>query len=257
MYFNKKYERSGALFEGPYKSTRIENHTSLLLLTRHLHHTGSYSSYPEYLGERETLWVKSKIAKSLFDKEKTELFKGTHSYKDFVEKYELDQDAKKLIESMGLEGIDLARDEDIYSDLDLKPRPRVAEFLAISAAVFLLLVTVGIRNIKVSTAKNLSLSQAPSVLSETDIKNPGLSQAPSISKTEKIMLTVQIISATASKSASVSIREEPSTDSAKLGKARNGDTFEFVSKNQGWYEVKLADGSTGFISAKYIKGRSK
>src|SRR3989344_4803129 len=62
------------------------------------------------------------------------------------------------------------------------------------------------------------------------------------------ILTVKLEDA----SSIVNIREEPSTDSAKLGKALYGDTFEFVSKDQGWYEIRLDNGLTGFISEKYI-----
>jgi hypothetical protein len=66
IYFNKRYHRSGALFKDPYKSQQIKNPLSLPHLTRNLHSNFSdkegvaahhYSSYPEYLGHRETVWI--------------------------------------------------------------------------------------------------------------------------------------------------------------------------------------------------------
>jgi uncharacterized protein YgiM (DUF1202 family) len=52
-------------------------------------------------------------------------------------------------------------------------------------------------------------------------------------------------------SESVNIREQPSTKSEIVGKAKDGDTYELVSKNSEWYQIKLEDGSVAFISAKY------
>jgi len=54
-------------------------------------------------------------------------------------------------------------------------------------------------------------------------------------------------------SESVNIRQKPTVGSNKIGEAKEGDTFEFVSVNSGWYEIKLADESTGFISARYLE----
>src|SRR3989344_2988402 len=104
IYFNKKYQHTGALFEGPYKSAQVEDEPRLLLLTRYIHLVQGHSSYAEYLGTKETSWVKPKVAQSYFNKVKTDLFKGADSYKDFVEKYELGQKENELLEGITLEG---------------------------------------------------------------------------------------------------------------------------------------------------------
>ena len=149
MYFNKKYQHTGALFEGPYKSVQIEDDTRLLYLTRYIHHAGGSSSYAEHLGTRETLWVKPKVVQSFFDKAKTDLFKWTHSYKDFVEKYELSQKEKELIEGVifesetqhlerrvagNVENYTPERfpesSEKIHGESNLKPLQRIPELLA-------------------------------------------------------------------------------------------------------------------------------
>lgn len=254
MYFNKKYEHTGALFEGPYKSVQIEDNTRMLYLTRYLHHAGGYSSYAQYLGTRVTSWVKPEVVQSFFNKVKTDLFKGADSYKDFVEKYEPDQKENELTENTTLESKnqhlerkDLARDAENYSpeipiessektnlDPNLKSPKRIPEFLA-ATAIFLLLLTLGIKNIMVSTTKPPQPSAPSSVLSETEKPKP------------KLLIIKVNDGAT-----SVNIRQKPTTSSEKIGKTKDGDIFEFVSIDSGWYEVKLATGSTGFISETYI-----
>jgi hypothetical protein len=69
MYFNKKYERVGTLFQSAYKATNIFDDTYLLHISRYIHRnpaelTGShpvseypYSSYPYYLKKKSAAWV--------------------------------------------------------------------------------------------------------------------------------------------------------------------------------------------------------
>ena len=51
---------------------------------------------------------------------------------------------------------------------------------------------------------------------------------------------------------SVDIHQAPTANSNKIGEAKAGDTFDFVSEYPGWYEIKLAEGLIGFISSEYI-----
>ncbi len=321
IYFNKKYQRTGGLFEGPYKSVPINDELRLLHLTRYLHQTNSYSSYAEYLGTRETSWVKPNIVLSSFSKgisDNTSKAFTCSAYKDFVEKYKLDQKEKELIanitfdsETQHLESTTLAKNVKNYPseipnkssdsveiptessdpvtpikasveipiEQNLEPLRRKPEFLA-TAIVFLLLLALGIRNIMISTIKNPILS-APSVLSETietedstenlnlspitsvlpetveieEMSTPSadvidvMSTAPTYTVEPKILLTIKIYD----KSTTVNIRQKPTINSKKIGKAKSGDIFEFVSMDSEWYEVKLATGSTGFISAEFIE----
>src|SRR3990167_6295449 len=247
MYFNKRYQRSGSLFEGPYRSIPIKGNKNFLpYLTRFLHHTEGYSSYPEYLGKRSTPWVKSQVILSLFKM-------NADGYKYFMEEHKYDQKEKDFIggiifnnDTECLESRDLASSGDLHLNPGLKSRPKVFGFMAASILALLLLTTLGIRNIQISAVRSPQSLPAPQVLSETEEVKPTEVIKP------KVILTVKIDDASASSSAYVNIREEPSTDSAKLGKARDGDAFEFVSKDQGWYEVRLDNGLTGFISEKYI-----
>jgi hypothetical protein len=99
LYFNKKYGRVGSLFQGTYRAVLIENENYLLHLSRYIHTNpyeitknleSAYSSYSEYLGKRETQWIKPKIVLDYFDKAKSDFIKGTNTYKNFVENYSLD-----------------------------------------------------------------------------------------------------------------------------------------------------------------------
>lgn len=247
MYFNKKYHRTGSLFQGPYKSILIRDPVCILHLTRHLHSHG-YSSYPEYLGTRVTAWVKPAAVLSYFANTKADTFKGVEFYKDFVEKYQPDQKETELIEKISFENINqrLVGPGHINKNPPPKLRMKASELFTASV-IFLLLLFLGVRNIQGSPVKmvNKSLTEAipvpsptPAVLSETkEVETP------------KTMLIVKISDG----SDSVNIRQEPTVSSNKIGEALEDDTFEFVSVNSGWYEIKLTDGSTGFISARYIE----
>lgn len=241
IYFNKKYHHTGALFAGPYKSVTVEIGLRLSHLSRYLHSTGGdYSSYPEYLGSRKTPWVKPEIILNLFDNPEL-------TYKDFVESDQPDQNLlldKTTLEnkSAHLERRGLASNVKNYP-----ARTRIPEFLTASTLVFLLLVALGLRNVNISNAKSYESLPSPEVLAEAEEVKP-----EEIPETEPETEAVQVTIKSEDGSLKINIRQEPTTSSQKIGQANNGDSFEFVSKDSGWYEIKLADGSTGFISAKYV-----
>lgn len=97
MYFNKRYDRVGSLFQGRYKAVLIENEMYLLHLTRYIHLNPSeytkdlvsaYSSYANYLKLWHTPWVKSSFVLSFFNQQTLPDFKKLLTYKKFVESYE-------------------------------------------------------------------------------------------------------------------------------------------------------------------------
>ncbi len=106
IYFNKKYQRVGSLFQGVYKAATIDNENYLLHLSRYIHLNplellkvspsegetfGGYrwSSYLEYVRKRKTDWVKTDLILSYFSsaKETDKNFKDLNSYQSFVENY--------------------------------------------------------------------------------------------------------------------------------------------------------------------------
>ena len=63
VYYNKKYDRSGTLFQGVYRASCIGNEAYFLHITRYIHlnpkhpYDYSWSSLKEYLGVRKQNWV--------------------------------------------------------------------------------------------------------------------------------------------------------------------------------------------------------
>ncbi len=99
MYFNKKYDRVGSLFQGRYKAVMITDEGYLLHLSRYIHLNPkecvddllkAYSSYPEYLGKRQTSWINTEPVLSYFNSKPLPEFKKVNTYKHFVEDYKKD-----------------------------------------------------------------------------------------------------------------------------------------------------------------------
>jgi putative transposase len=98
-YFNRRYERVGSLFQGPYRAVLIEGGGQALYLTRYLHRDAlellasqgittledyPYSSYAEYLGRRTTEWLSAGEILSYLP-ELQENSPGISTYQQFVE----------------------------------------------------------------------------------------------------------------------------------------------------------------------------
>jgi putative transposase len=92
MYFNRKHNRVGSLFQGVYKAVLITDEAQYLHITRYIHKQSLAredegqqdfpSSYPEYLGLRKTGWVHPEEILSFFSKTNPSL-----SYEAFVSEY--------------------------------------------------------------------------------------------------------------------------------------------------------------------------
>jgi len=87
MYFNKKYDRVGYLFQGNYKAILVDRDDYLIHLSRYVHINSAefegtvpsnypYSSYSYYLKEKHAVWLKPDFILNYFK---------DSSYKDFVE----------------------------------------------------------------------------------------------------------------------------------------------------------------------------
>lgn len=96
MYFNKKHQRVGPLFQGSYKAVMITEEPYLLHLSRYIHLNPreyssdlkkAYSSYADYLGLRKTSWVKPDFILSFFNNSTLPELEKVNKYDKFVEKY--------------------------------------------------------------------------------------------------------------------------------------------------------------------------
>lgn len=234
IYFNKKYKRTGTLFEGPYKSVQVNDETGLLVLTRYFHQEGGYSTYPEFKGQKQTPWVKTKVVQYIKN--------NAGNYKDFVEKHKQNEEEEGLLAKIAIENVDRQLERRDLEKVKLKPWSRIPELLGASA-VFVLLLGLGLRNVTVVTS---SPEATPTTtLGANTLASP--SPTPTAAPEPKIIVTVRYAEG------AVNIREEPTIYSNKIGKAFDGDTFELVSRNPDWVEVKLPEGSTGFIFSEYIE----
>ncbi len=84
MYFNKKYERVGSVFQGRFKAKAIESEPSLLQVTRYIHinplellraqgpafklESYEWSSYATYIGHRANKFVDPSVVLNLMGK---------------------------------------------------------------------------------------------------------------------------------------------------------------------------------------------
>lgn len=118
IYFNKRYERTGSLFQGNYKAVLVETDEQLLHLSRYMHLNilenkqyplrkmreillNSYSSYGDYLGIRRTAWVHPEEILAFFKTAKRRNLKDILSYQSFVEDYA--KEAEEMPENLTLE----------------------------------------------------------------------------------------------------------------------------------------------------------
>lgn len=100
MYFNKKYDRVGSLFQNTYKACLIESDNYLLHLSRYIHLNSfklksqinfkEFSSYPYFLEQKKASWVKPQEILNYFKTAKRRNLKDILSYESFVEDYSTD-----------------------------------------------------------------------------------------------------------------------------------------------------------------------
>lgn len=113
IYFNKKYDRVGPLFQGPYKAALILDDPYLLHVSRYIHlnpieltrprlvNEYPFSSYAYYLGKKDAVWVKTEPILSYFKTAKRSGLKDFFSYQSFVEDNQ--EDASEVIGDLSLE----------------------------------------------------------------------------------------------------------------------------------------------------------
>lgn len=73
MYFNRKYHRVGPLYQGVYKAVLIRSEEQLLHLSRYIHLNPLIGSdfpcsLPDYLGAKNTEWLKPEVILDYFGK---------------------------------------------------------------------------------------------------------------------------------------------------------------------------------------------
>ena len=101
-YFNRKYRRSGSLFESRYKASPITNDAYLIHISRYIHlnprswRLYPYSSIRDYRGKTSTEWLQPQKILSLFS--------DSEAYTEFLADYE---DHRDQLAALKLELADL------------------------------------------------------------------------------------------------------------------------------------------------------
>ncbi len=149
----------------------------------------------------------------------------------------------------------LANQPDPGQNQNLQIRSYVRSYVTIAIALFILLVSVSTGKMVLSKTKTIpplpshvALSQTKEPEPEKKLKEVAGTKVEATSEASPGAIRLVQIN---SDSFEINIRQEPTTNSKILGKAKDGETFEFVSQVPGWYEVKLLNGSKGYISDTY------
>lgn len=94
MYFNKRHQRIGKLFQSIYKAALILEEPYFLHVSRYIHLnpkkyfddvSTAHSSYLDYIGKRHTNWVKPEFILSFFGSNESVLVHKYRGYQEFVE----------------------------------------------------------------------------------------------------------------------------------------------------------------------------
>lgn len=110
IYFNKRHDRVGRLFQGIYKASLVDSEGYLLYLSRYIHRnpleigknlTDAYSSYTAYLGKRTLGWLNPTIVMSYFKQQNLPDSRKITTYRSFVE--DLEHDDVATLGSMALD----------------------------------------------------------------------------------------------------------------------------------------------------------
>lgn len=115
MYFNKKYNRVGPLFQGVYKAIHVMEDSYLLHLSRYIHLnplelTGSgpvgyktyeFSSYSYYLGKKHAEWINPQPILAFFKTQQRTGLKDFLSYQSFVEDFV--EDPREMLGSLTID----------------------------------------------------------------------------------------------------------------------------------------------------------
>lgn len=114
MYFNRKHDRVGHLFQGIYKASLIQSEPYLLQVSRYIHanplhiiskdqslRSYPYSSYAAYLGDKNCEWVNADEILNIFHEQ--DLSKSRILYERFVEEDLECEESKNILGEMILE----------------------------------------------------------------------------------------------------------------------------------------------------------
>lgn len=107
IYFNKRHQHTGHIFQSRYKAVLVDNENQLLHLSRYIHlnplpnNPTQPSSYPNYLGLNHATWIQPKEILSYFKTACKINLNDISSYQNFVEDYA--EPAESFLENLTID----------------------------------------------------------------------------------------------------------------------------------------------------------
>lgn len=102
--------------------------------------------------------------------------------------------------------------------------------------------------IKVKTIEGKRLETILNLGISLEIKNESNDSTESAKENKNIKLTIL-----QTPNGFLRVRESDSTEAPQIGTLNTGENPEYLSEKIGWYEIRMDDGKTGWISSSYVK----
>lgn len=251
IYFNKKYKRTGSLFEGPYKSVTVKQGKQLSLLVRHLHKMHGQSSINQYINGGIPNWLSNNP--------------NINNYSSFLNDYVLTLEDQELLNEVIFKSKNYASDHQNQGNIEnsvsqvnmrhnqsntkqLKTHQRVPE-LAFASAMFILLFSLGFINVS-SQNKNVVETVVANENAVTPIGEVAGLATQSENVNEAPKKYVAVINTDGQ---FVNVYSDKSITSERIATPRKDDQFEILSKEDGWYEIQLPFYQKGYVESDFIK----
>ena len=108
--------------------------------------------------------------------------------------------------------------------------------------------------LKISQTDPVPESYIPDII-VPDESEKVVQPSPTPEETIPAPTPVQIVEILDTPTGTLNVRKGPGTNFAKIDEIKPGDAFILVSTNEaaGWYEIKLADGLTGWVTKQYAR----
>lgn len=103
------------------------------------------------------------------------------------------------------------------------------------------------KSIKIKTASGFKLSSLVFLGVNIDLPTPVASLGASLSPTPAVLKVVILNTPTGF----LRVRESSSVTSPEISQVTPGESYELISEQEGWFEIKLTDGKMGWISSTY------
>lgn len=104
------------------------------------------------------------------------------------------------------------------------------------------------KEIRIRTIKGYQLNALVFLGANPKEATPSATTSPSLSVTKILILETPI--------GFLRVRSEPSLNSSQIGQVFPGEKYDLLDEQEGWFKIKLKDGSSGWVSSTYSQKQS-